>query len=67
MRALIFRVFAFALVRRWTFRRDSEITSSSQVGEQVTVMTLVSTLKWIRREDAPKPPSNRPSRFCHVQ
>jgi hypothetical protein len=40
--AFIVRVFAFALVRRWAFRRDNEITGSSQVGEQVTAATLVS-------------------------
>lgn len=65
MWALIVRVFAFALVRRWTFRRDREITGSSQVSEQVTEVMLVSILDGPKR-DVPKPPSNGPPRFCHV-
>ena len=66
MWALIVRVFAFALARRWAFRRDGEITGSGQVGEQVTAVTLVRILDGPGR-DAPKPPSNGPPRFCHVQ
>ena len=43
MCALIVWVSAFTLVRRWAFRRDSEIS------EQVTVVTLVSILGESRR------------------
>jgi hypothetical protein len=42
--ALDVRVIAFTLVRRWAVRRDSEITSISEVGEQVTAVTAVSIL-----------------------
>jgi hypothetical protein len=55
------------VVRRWAVRRDSEITGSSKVIEQVTAVT-VSILDWYHPwEHAPKPPSNGPPKLCHVQ
>lgn len=71
--ALVVRLIALTLVRRWAIRRDSEVASIGQVGEQVTAVPLVSIFDWpiLRKTHRSRPAtvhrdSAMSSNFAHL-